>query len=324
MDPPKTYQEIIIFGITPSFLERGDLPFEENLEQYKNLRLENSFWRRNSAVLETGAKKNPSGLARELSDLGYEHYRGEVHKGEFFQQGGLITIFPINHKNPVTIEFSGNVISGIEDAKIVPHESIFPIRRLADGHKLEPGDYVVHEDHGIGIFRGVEKDYFVMEYAAARKNGQPDRLLVPERMRKKISPYLGLKNPQISRLGTPLWIQTKKKAREDIMKFASELLELYKKRSGAARPPYLPDALEKEIWNKFDYVETESQTRALEEIFKDFSKDTPMERLLVGDVGFGKTEVAMNAIFTAAKGGYQSLLVVPTTLLSSQHFQSLS
>src|SRR3989338_4224510 len=316
MDPPKTYQEIIIFGITPSFLERGDLPFEENLEQYKNLRLENSFWRRNSAVLETGAKKNPSGLARELSDLGYEHYRGEVHKGEFFQQGGLITIFPINHKNPVTIEFSGNVISGIEDAKIVPHENIFP---KISGHKLEPGDYVVHEDHGIGIFRGVEKDYFVMEYAAARKNGQPDRLLVPERMRKKISPYLGLKNPQISRLGTPLWIQTKKKAREDIMKFASELLELYKKRSGAARPPYLPDALEKEIWNKFDYVETESQTRALEEIFKDFSKDAPMERLLVGDVGFGKTEVALRAALRVALAGKQVALLAPTTVLADQH-----
>ena len=316
MDPPKTYQEIIIFGITPSFLERGDLPFEENLEQYKNLRLENSFWRRNSAVLETGARKNPSGLARELSDLGYEHYRGEVHKGEFFQQGGLITIFPINHKNPVTIEFSGNVISGIEDAKIVPHENIFP---KISGHKLEPGDYVVHEDHGIGIFRGVEKDYFVMEYAAARKNGQPDRLLVPERMRKKISPYLGLKNPQISRLGTPLWIQTKKKAREDIMKFASELLELYKKRSGAARPPYLPDALEKEIWNKFDYVETESQTRALEEIFKDFSKDAPMERLLVGDVGFGKTEVALRAALRVALAGKQVALLAPTTVLADQH-----
>src|SRR3989344_3381722 len=198
MDPPKTYQEIIIFGITPSFLERGDLPFEENLEQYKNLRLENSFWRRNSAVL----------------------------------------------------------VSGIEDTKIVPHESIFPIRRLADGHKLEPGDYVVHENHGIGIFRCVEKNYFVMEYAAAKKGGpastrslvgrggQADRLLVPERLSKKISQYLGLKNPQISRLGTLLWIQTKKKAREDIMKFASELLELYKKRSGAARTPYLPDALE--------------------------------------------------------------------------------
>ena len=292
------------------------MPFEENLEQYKNLRLENSFWRRNSAVLETGAKKNPSGLARELSDLGYEHYRGEVHKGEFFQQGGLITIFPINHKNPVTIEFSGNVISGIEDAKIVPHENIFP---KISGHKLEPGDYVVHEDHGIGIFRGVEKDYFVMEYAAARKNGQPDRLLVPERMRKKISPYLGLKNPQISRLGTPLWIQTKKKAREDIMKFASELLELYKKRSGAARPPYLPDALEKEIWNKFDYVETESQTRALEEIFKDFSKDAPMERLLVGDVGFGKTEVALRAALRVALAGKQVALLAPTTVLADQH-----
>src|SRR3989344_6270295 len=171
MDPPKTYQEIIIFGITPSFLERGDLPFEENLEKYKNLRLKNNFWQRNTLIIEAGQKKSPSELSRELSDLGYARHLGDLRKGEFFGQGGLITIFPINHKNPVTIEFSGNVISGIEDAKIVPHENIFPIRRLADGHKLEPGDYVVHEDHGIGIFRCVEKNYFVMEYAAARKGG---------------------------------------------------------------------------------------------------------------------------------------------------------
>ncbi|MDP3762899.1 MAG: helicase-related protein, partial [bacterium] len=293
-----------------------DLPFEENIAEYKNLRLKNNFWRRNALILETGLKKFPSELSRELSDLGYTKHFGDLRKGEFFQQGGVLTVLPINHPAPITIEFSGNVINEIREAKIIPHESVFP---KISGHKLEPGDYVVHEDHGIGIFRGMEKNYFVMEYAAARKGGQPDRLLVPERLSKKISPYLGLKTPQISRLGTPLWIQTKKKAREDIIKFASELLELYKKRSSAARPPYLPDALEKEIWNKFDYVETESQTRALEEIFKDFSKDAPMERLLVGDVGFGKTEVALRAALRVALAGKQVAILAPTTVLADQH-----
>ncbi len=314
--PLKKYQEIIIFAPTPSFLERGDLALEKNIEKYKKLRLHNNFWRRNTLFVEAGTKKNPSALARELSDLGYAHYRGEVHQGEFFQQGGLITIFPINHKNPITIEFSGNTISAIEDAKIVPHESVFP---KISGHKLEPGDYVVHEDHGIGIFHRTENGFLIIEYAPARKNGEPDRLLVPEKLAKKISPYLGLKNPQISRLGTPLWIQTKKKAREDIMKFARELLELYKKRSYAKRPPYFPDAPEKEIWQKFEYDETESQTRALEEIFNDFAKDEPMERLLVGDVGFGKTEVALRAALRVVLGGKQVVLLAPTTVLADQH-----
>ncbi|KKW34169.1 MAG: Transcription-repair coupling factor, partial [Candidatus Giovannonibacteria bacterium GW2011_GWA2_53_7] len=129
----------------------------------------------------------------------------------------------------------------------------------------------------------------------------------------------GLKNPQISRLGTPLWTYTKKKAREDIMKFARELLELYKKRSVAKRPPYPADALEKEIWDKFEYEETASQKRALEEIFRDFAKDEPMERLLVGDVGFGKTEVALRAALRVALAGKQVALLAPTTILADQH-----
>ena len=327
-EPPKTYQEIIIFAPTPSFLERGDLPLSaeasakagRDFQKYKKLRLHNNFWARNTLFIETGVKKNPAALARKLSDLGYAHYHGEVHKGEFFQQGGLITVFPVNHKNPVTIEFSGNTITGIEDAKIIPHQGhsvFFGQHRVSD--KLRPGDYVVHEDPGIGIFRGQKDNYLIIEYAPARKGSEPDRLLVPERLHKKISPYLGLKNPQISRLGTPLWTYTKKKAREDIMKFARELLELYKKRSVAKRPPYPADALEKEIWDKFEYEETASQKRALEEIFRDFAKDEPMERLLVGDVGFGKTEVALRTALRVALVGKQVVLLAPTTILADQH-----
>ena len=100
MDPPKNYKEIIIFAPTPSFLESGDLGFAENLSKYKNLRLHNNFWRRNTIILETGEKKSPSELSCELTDLGYVKYVGEIHKGEFFQQGGLITIFPINNQTP--------------------------------------------------------------------------------------------------------------------------------------------------------------------------------------------------------------------------------
>ena len=247
MDPPKSYEEIIIFAPTPSFLERGDLPLsaevsakaERYLAKYKNLRLKDYFWRRNTLILEACLKKSPSELSRELSDIGYARRLGEIHKGEFFQQGGLVTVFPINSQMPLTIEFEGNRIHLIEEAGIIPHENIFP---KISGHKLEPGGYGVHEDHGIGIFRGrktTECDtYLVLEYAPARKGGpaptrslarlaslrrswvgrggEPDRLLVPERLFKKISPYLGLKNPVILRLGTPLWERTKKKAREKV------------------------------------------------------------------------------------------------------------
>ncbi|HBT81457.1 hypothetical protein A3B26_00325 [Candidatus Giovannonibacteria bacterium RIFCSPLOWO2_01_FULL_48_47] len=319
MDPPKNYKEIIIFAPTPSFLESGDLGFAENLSKYKNLRLHNNFWRRNTIILETGEKKSPSELSCELTDLGYVKYVGEIHKGEFFQQGGLITIFPINNQTPVTIEFEGNYVTSIQEAKIVPHET-----RLSkiSGHKIEAGDYVVHEDHGIGVFRGIEKNYLMIEYAPARKNGEPDKLFVPEKLSKKISPYLGLKNPQINRLGTPLWQETKRKAKEDILKFARELLALYKTRSEVKRPPYEPSSFEKEIWDSFEYQLTESQERALDDIFKDFSKDEPMERLLVGDVGFGKTEIALRASLRVILNGKRTALLSPTTVLCDQHYET--
>src|SRR3989344_1321535 len=119
MYPPKTYKVIMIAAPTPSNLERGDflsfeaLAKEGALEQYKRLRLKNNFWRRNTIFIETEQSKKPSELVRELSDMGYSRHMGDLHKGEFFQQGGFITIYPINNGTPITIEFAGNVIESI-------------------------------------------------------------------------------------------------------------------------------------------------------------------------------------------------------------------
>src|SRR3989344_2938115 len=322
MDPPKTYKEIMIAAPTPSFLERGDLALDRDLENYKNLRIHNNFWRRNTIFIEIEQVKKPSEFVRELSDMGYARHMGDLHKGEFFQQGGFITIYPINSEAPITIEFSGNIIELIREAKIILHQR----HSVSIGHrvsKLEPGDYVVHEDHGIGIYRGKnEKKFLILEYAPARKGGDPDRLLVPEAMAKKISPYLGLKNPKISRLGTPLWFETKRKAKENIIKFAQELLVLYKTRSEIKRPPYEPSHFEKSVWDNFEFEETPSQKTAIEDIFLDMAKAEPMERLVVGDVGFGKTEIALRAALRAVLNGKQVALLSPTTVLADQHSQT--
>lgn len=312
----------MIAAPTPSFLERGDLPLFEKLGEYKNFRNKNNFWRRNTIFIEVEQVKKPSELARELADLGYSRHMGDLHKGEFFKLGGIINIFPINAEIPVTIEFEGNVIASILEAKIIPHErhSVFiGQHRVSD---IEPGDYVVHEDHGIGIFRGLEKNYLVVEYAPARKDGDPDRLLVPEKFEKKVSPYLGLKTPAINRLGTPLWIETRKKAKEDILKFAQELLALYKQRTAVRREPYEPSRFEKEIWDRFEFEETKSQEKTLEDIFADMSKNEPMERLVVGDVGFGKTEVALRTALRAVMNGRQVAILSPTTVLADQHVET--
>jgi len=322
MDPPKTYKEIMIAAPTPSFLERGDLALDRDLENYKNLRIHNNFWRRNTIFIEIEQVKKPSEFVRELSDMGYARHMGDLHKGEFFQQGGFITIYPINSEAPITIEFSGNIIELIREAKIILHQR----HSVSIGHrvsKLEPGDYVVHEDHGIGIYRGKnEKKFLILEYAPARKGGDPDRLLVPEAMAKKISPYLGLKNPKISRLGTPLWFETKRKAKENIIKFAQELLVLYKTRSEIKRPPYEPSHFEKSVWDNFEFEETPSQKTAIEDIFLDMAKAEPMERLVVGDVGFGKTEIALRAALRAVLNGKQVVILSPTTVLADQHSET--
>lgn len=325
-DPPKNYNEILIIAPTPYFLERGGLNLGENIGEYKKLRAHNNFWRRNTVIIEIEAAKKPMELTREFTDIGYARRTpgGDLHKGEFFQQGGLITIFPINSEFPVTIEFEGNAIESIREAKIVPHEKKLSDTYLGVGQlsRLSPGDYVVHEDHGIGIFRGKNEKYFVLEYAPARAGGDPDRLLVPESAEKKISPYLGLKNPKINRLGTPLWFQTKRKAKEDIIKFAQELLELYKTRSKVTRVPYEESHFEKQVWDNFVYEETEGQKNAIEDIFNDMKKNEPMERLVVGDVGFGKTEVALRAALRAILNGKQVAILSPTTVLADQHSET--
>src|SRR3989344_4238617 len=324
MDPPKTHKVIMIAGPTPSFLERGDLTLDRDLENFKKLRIHNNFWRRNTIFIEIEEIKKPSELIRELTNMGYARHMGDLHKGEFFQQGGSITIYPINSEIPITIEFDGNIIAGIREAKIIPHAARHSVlngqHRVSD---IQPGDYVVHEDHGIGIYRGKSQDKFlILEYAPARKGGDPDKLLVPEAIEKKISPYLGLKNPKISRLGTPLWFETKRKAKEDIIKFAQELLILYKPRSEVRRPPYEPSHFEKSVWNNFEFEETPSQKSAIEDIFLDMAKAEPMERLVVGDVGFGKTEVALRAALRAVLNGKQVALLSPTTVLADQHSQT--
>src|SRR3989344_1452959 len=304
MDPPKTYKEIMIAAPTPSFLERGDLALDRDLENYKKLRIHNNFWRRNTIFIEIEQVKKPSEFVRELSDMGYARHMGDLHKGEFFQQGGFITIYPINSEAPITIEFSGNVIESIRKAKIITHDrnSVSFIRHRVSN--IQEGDYVVHED------------------APERKGGYPDRLLVPEAMAKKISPYLGLRNPKISRLETPLWFETKRKAKEDIIKFAQELLVLYKTRSEIKRPPYEPSHFEKSVWDNFEFEETPSQKTAIEDIFLDMAKAEPMERWCVGDVGFGKSETALRSALRAVLNGKQVVILSPTTVLADQHSET--
>lgn len=146
---------------------------------------------------------------------------------------------------------------------------------------------------------------------------------MPEGLERKLSRFIGFREPKISRLGSPLWQKTKRRIKEAAEKLAKELLEIYAKREVTFRPPYLPEnEFDLELVSGFKYEETPDQLQTMEEIKKDLEQNKPMDRLLCGDVGFGKTEVALRTAFKVVNSGYQAALLCPTTILANQHFQN--
>ena len=199
-----------------------------------------------------------------------------------------------------------------------------PITTVLD---LKEGDYVVHINFGIGVFQGltkrtvagIEKEYLYIQYAA------PDKLFVPADQLDRIQKYLnpGEAMPKLNRLTGGEWQRTVKKAREEAREFARDLTKLYAERKTVERPPFGPDSpWQGEMEATFPYMETASQMTAIQEVKRDLNNDYPMDRLVCGDVGFGKTEVAIRAAFKVAQAGKQVAVLCPTTILSEQHFRN--
>ena len=193
---------------------------------------------------------------------------------------------------------------------------------------IEIGDYVVHENNGIGIYKGIsqievnntKKDYFVIEYKGN------DKVFVPVDQMDLVSKYIGNKGdkPKISSLGSNQWKKAKQRAKKAVDEIADDLVELYAKRSKAKGHAFSKDTTwQKEFEDSFVYEETDSQNRSIDEIKNDMEDIKPMDRLLCGDVGYGKTEVALRAAFKAIMDGYQVCFLVPTTILASQHFSTM-
>jgi transcription-repair coupling factor (superfamily II helicase) len=194
---------------------------------------------------------------------------------------------------------------------------------------VRPGSYVVHVEHGIGLFTGLvkmglnggEREYLLVEYAAG------DKLYVPVYQADRLSRYVGVSDhsPRVNRLGTAEWQQVKAKAKKAVEEIAGDLLVLYASREVIAGHAFGMDTLwQAELEASFPYVETEAQIRALEEIKADMELPRPMDRLVCGDVGYGKTEVALRAAFKAVMDGKQIAVLVPTTVLAQQHYQTFT
>ncbi|MCX6723263.1 MAG: helicase-related protein, partial [Candidatus Staskawiczbacteria bacterium] len=159
--------------------------------------------------------------------------------------------------------------------------------------------------------------YYVLEYA------QEDKLYVPLGLERKLSRYFGFQDPKVSRLGSSLWQKTKKAVKEEVEKLAKELLQLYAQKETAQRPPYIEDTeMESKLRDSFNFQETPDQIQTIEDIKEDLSKTKPMDRIVCGDVGFGKTEVAMRTALIAIANNRQTALICPTTILANQHYNN--
>ena len=206
-------------------------------------------------------------------------------------------------------------------------------RNAVDPLQLQPGDLVVHEQHGVGRYvdmvrrtiNGGEREYLTLEYAAARRGQPPDRLFVPTDALDQITRYVGGENPSLHRLGGSDWAKAKGRARKAVREIAAELIRLYSARMAQPGFQFSPDTpWQRELEDAFPYVETPDQLEAINEVKADMEKPMPMDRVICGDVGYGKTEIAVRAAFKAVQDGKQVAILVPTTLLAQQHYSTFS
>ncbi|MBI2095437.1 MAG: transcription-repair coupling factor [Candidatus Omnitrophica bacterium] len=295
-------------------------------------------------------------LARQLVAFGYRRQERIGERGEFSVRGGAVDIFPADFSFPVRLDFDDETLGTLHafdpvtGQKLEPHRMVIllPVKegRRPDrprapllGRELpmdpfvdiEAGDFVVHVLHGIARYRGMkplkaksgaaEEDHLVLEFA------DKNILYVPVREARLVQRYVafGKLRPKLSRLGTGGWQRLKDKTRKGILSFAAELLSIQVKRKSLEGFRFQKDAdWQKKLEEEFPYEETEDQVRAIAEVKRDMESPVPMDRLLCGDVGYGKTEVALRAAFKAVMSGKQVALLVPTTLLAEQHFETFA
>ncbi|GAA1969564.1 transcription-repair coupling factor [Nocardioides panacihumi] len=206
-------------------------------------------------------------------------------------------------------------------------------KRQIDPLELKTGDYVVHEQHGVGRFvemkqrevGGAVREYLVLEYGASKRGGPPDRLYVPADALDQVTRYVGGEQPSLDRLGGADWQKRKSRARKAVREIAAELIKLYAARQATQGYAFGPDTpWQRELEDAFPFHETVDQLSTVEEVKEDMRRSVPMDRLICGDVGYGKTEIAVRAAFKAVQEGKQVAVLVPTTLLVTQHLSTFS
>ena len=248
--------------------------------------------------------------------------RGPLHDGVVLPGSALVII--------TETDLTGSRVAVVDGKRLAAKR-----RNVVDPLALTAGDLVVHDQHGIGRFvemvertvGGARREYLVLEYASSRRGAdkQTDKLFVPMDSLDQLSRYVGGESPTLSRLGGSDWANTKTKARRAVREIAAELVSLYAIRQASPGFAFSPDTpWQAEMEDAFGFTETVDQLTAITEVKSDMEKPIPMDRVICGDVGYGKTEIAVRAAFKAVQDGKQVAVLVPTTLLADQHLQTFT
>ncbi len=304
-----------------------------------------------SLKLYLNQELDPDVFSASLMAFGYLRQEQVSAEGEFSRRGGIIDIFPVSFELPIRIELDNAQVISIKAFNPVngdllwPHQIViilafkkaspakatvfaeeFPLNSFID---LQVGDFVVHNQHGIGKFQGIQKvkskgqvkDHLVIEYE------RNEKLYVPVDAMHLVQKYIAFHTgkPKLYRLGNKSWQRIKERARRGIQKLAWELLSLQALRLASLGFKFSADtSWQAEFEKTFPYTETPDQVRATLEVKSDMESTKPMDRLLCGDVGYGKTEVAMRAAFKAVMDNKQVIYLVPTTILAKQHYKNFT
>ncbi len=263
-----------------------------------------------------------------IAEPGHRPEPGVVSVFHSTLRGGLVC--PDSGLVVVTeADLTGTRVANVRDGRKLPAKR----RNQVDPLALKAGDLVVHDQHGIGRFvemiertvSGARREYLVLEYASSKRGQPADRLYVPMDSLDQLSRYVGGEQPALSKLGGSDWQNTKRKARKAVREIAGELVQLYAARHAAPGHAFGPDTpWQKEMEDAFDFTETADQLQVIAEVKADMERPVPMDRVIVGDVGYGKTEIAVRAAFKAVQDGKQVAVLVPTTILAQQHLQTFT
>lgn len=309
----------------------------KNVSSYQNsfelLIKDLTAWKRDGyrVVLLSASRTRASRLAGDLREYDLRAYCPE-NPGQPVKPGEILVTYGKLHKGfeyPLIkfVVITEGDMFGAEKRQKKRKRYHYEGRRIASFSELTVGDYVVHESHGLGIYRGIEKieqdhvikDYIKIEY------GDGGNLYLPATKLEGIQKYAGAdaKKPKLNRLGGSEWTRTKTKVRTAVKEIARELVELYAARQQTDGFQYGEDTVwQKEFEEMFPYEETDDQLTAIEDVKRDMESRKIMDRLICGDVGYGKTEIALRAAFKAVQEGKQVVYLVPTTILAQQHYNT--